>query len=74
MTVVHFQARNDTANEIAEQMAHWDGHKRFDSLSADERLSYRGFADRILVMVEHKLAAQNKSLSDGLKHYWTLPA
>ena len=72
--MTHATARNDIANRIAEEVAHRDGHRRFDDLSADERLSYRGFADRILVMVEHKMAAQDKYLSDGLMHYWNLPA
>lgn len=66
-------AQNDTANWIAKEIALVDGYE-FERLSAGERLSYRGLADRILRHTEHAMAAQGESLGRALKDHWNLPA
>lgn len=66
-------AREQCTNAIAHRLASQDGRK-FEKLSPPEQLSYERFADSLLGMIEHKMAAQGKQLSEQLREVWNLPA
>jgi len=70
---IHTTARDYIVNLIAHRLARHDGYQ-LERMMAAERLSYETLADEIVGLVGHKMAAQNKELSELLQKYWDLPA